>query len=209
LDYDKIINGIDKIELSPFDEVQISKKLSNNFDNYVEITGEVISEGIYSISNRSIADLISDAGGFTSNAFEEGIELYRDTLRIGVNNLSIVPINGDSIFIPVNPGSVNILGSVNNPGLVSFEKGLSINEFIDLAGDYTVYANKKDVFIIYANGVAKKKTRFNSPKVFAGSIIMVSASQLVVQETDYLAVSQQVASIIGSLATVVLIIKSQ
>jgi protein involved in polysaccharide export with SLBB domain len=209
LDYDKIINGIDKIELSPYDEVQISKEIANNFDNYVEITGEVISEGIYSISNRSIADLISDAGGFTSNAFEQGIELYRDTLRIGINNLSIVPLNGDSIFIPFKPGSVNILGSVNNPGLVSFEEGLSINEFINLAGGFTVYANKKDIFIIYANGIAKKKTRFISPKVFEGSTIMVSASQLVVQETDYLAVSQQIASIIGSLATVALIIQTR
>ena len=153
-------------------------------------------------------DIINDAGGFTSNAFIEGIELYRDTLRVGVNNLSMVPLNGDSIFIPVPPGSVTILGSVNNPGIISYEKSLSINDFIDLAGGYTIYANKKDVFIIYPNGIAKKKNRLISPKVLEGSTIMVSSSQLVTQQTNYLEVSQQIASIIGSLATVALIINT-
>ena len=182
---------------------------SNNFNNYVSIKGEINSEGIYSISNRTLKDIISDAGGFTTNAFIEGIEVYRDTLRVGVNSLSMVPLNGDSIFVPLRPGSITVLGSVNNPGLISFENGLSINDFIDLAGGYTIYANKKDVFIIYPNGLAKKKTRLSSPKVLEGSTIMVSASQLVTQQTDYLVVSQQIASIISSLATVALIISSQ
>ena len=208
-DYDEIINGNQNFFLDPFDEVQILKNKSNNFNKYVSINGEVKSEGIYSISNRSIIEIINDAGGFTSNAFEEGIEVYRDSLRVGVNSLSMVPLNGDSIYVPLPPGSITILGSVNNPGPISFEKGLSINDFIDLAGGYTVYANKKDVFIIYPNGIAKKKTRLSSPKVLEGSTIMVSASQLVTQQTDYLQVSQQIASIISSLATVALIISSQ
>jgi len=208
-DYDKIIDGSQNIILNPFDEVQILKNKSNNFNNYVSIKGEINSEGIYSIANRTLKDIINDAGGFTSNAFIDGIEVYRDTLRVGVNSLSMVPLNGDSVFVPLRSGSVTILGSVNNPGLISFEKGLSINDFIDLAGGYTIYANKRDVYIIYPNGISKKKTRLSSPKVLEGSTIMVSASQLVTQQTDYLVVSQQIASIISSLATVALIISSQ
>lgn len=208
LDYQKIIDGSKKVNLSPYDEVQIYKSKFNNFNNYVSINGEVMSEGIFSISNKSIQEIINDAGGFTVNAFKEGIELYRDTIRVGLNSLSIIPLNGDSIFVPIKPGAVTILGSVNNPGPVSFQKGLTINQFIDLAGGFTVYANKKDVFIIYPNGISKKKRRFNSPKVLEGSTIMVSSSQLVTQQTDYLAVTQQITSIIGSLATVALIINS-
>ncbi|MDB9722670.1 SLBB domain-containing protein [Candidatus Marinimicrobia bacterium] len=208
LDFQKIINGSETIYLNPYDEVQILKNKFNNYNNYVSIKGEVVSEGIFSISNRSILDLINDTGGFTTNAFKEGIELYRDTIKVGLNSLSIVPLNGDSIFVPVKSGAITILGSVNNPGPVSFQKGLTINQFIDLAGGYTVYANKKDVFIIYPNGISKKKSRFKSPKVLEGSTIMVSASQLVTQQTDYLAITQQITSIIGSLATVALIINS-
>ncbi len=208
-DYDKLIDGSQNVILNPFDEVQIIKNKSNNFNNYVSIKGEINSEGIYSISNRTLKDIISGAGGFTPNAFINGIEVYRDTLKVGLTSLSMVPLNGDSIFVPLRPGSVTILGSVNNPGPISFEKGLSINDFIDLAGGYTIYANKRDVFIIYPNGIAKKKTRLSSPKVLEGSTIMVSASQLVTQPTDYLVVSQQIASIISSLATVALIISSQ
>ena len=208
-DYNSIIDGSKKIILSPFDEVQIIKNISKNINNYVSINGEVKSEGIYSISNRSIFEIINDAGGFTSNAFVEGIEVYRDTLRVGVNSLSMVPLNGDSIYVPLPSGSVTILGSVNNPGPVSYQKDLTINDFIAFAGGYTIYANKKDVFVIYPNGISRKKTRFSSPKIIEGSTIMVSSSQLVVQPIGILAVSQQVASIIGSLATVALIINTQ
>ena len=208
-DYNSIIDVNKNIILSPFDEVQIIKNISKNINNYVSINGEVKSEGIYSISNRSIIEIINDAGGFTSNAFKQGIEVYRDTIRVGINSLSMVPLNGDSIYVPLPSGSVTILGSVNNPGPVSYEKGLAINDFINFAGGYTIYANKKDVFIIYPNGISKKKTRFFSPKVIEGSTIMVSSSQLVVEQIDVLEVSQQVASIIGSLATVALIINTQ
>ncbi len=209
INYDNIVNGSQNIDLNPFDEVQVLKNKFNNYNNFVSINGEVISEGIYLISNRSIIDIINDAGGFTKNAFQQGLELYRDTIKVGIENLSIVPLNGDSIYVPLPPGSVTMLGAVNNPGPVSFKEGLNINEFINLAGGYTIYANKKDVFIIYPNGIAKKKNKFSSPKVLEGSTIMVSSSQLVTQQTDYLEISQQIASIISSLATVALIISAQ
>ena len=45
-DYDKIIDGSQNIILNPFDEVQILKNKSNNFNNYVSIKGEINSEGI-------------------------------------------------------------------------------------------------------------------------------------------------------------------
>jgi protein involved in polysaccharide export with SLBB domain len=208
-DYNQIINGSVQITLNPYDEVQVAKSINNNFENYISIEGAVKAEGIYSISSRSIIDIINDAGGFLPNAYKEGIELYRDTIKVGINSLSIIPLHGDSIYVPTPPGSVKILGSVNNPGPVSFQRDLSINEFIDLAGGYGTYANKKDVFIIYPNGIARKKNRFSSPIVLDGSTIMVSTNQLVVEQTNYLEVTQQIASIIGSLATVALIINTQ
>ena len=74
----------------------------------------------------------------------------------------------------------------------------------------TLYnANRNDVVIIYPNGLAKRKRRFSNPKVLEGSTIIVSGSDLVVSQPDYLAISSQVASIIGSLATVSLIISTQ
>ena len=205
----EILTGKTNPKLNPFDEVRLNKNNNNNFSKYIHLTGEVKSEGIYLISNRSIDEIIEDAGGLTNSAFIEGIELYRDSIRVGLDNLSLIPIDGDSIHIPYPTGSVTILGSVNNPGPVSFVKGLSVNEFINLSGGYTIYANKKDVFVIYPNGIARKKTKFFSPKVIEGSTIMVSSSQLVIQQTDYLEVTQQIASVISSLATVALIINTQ
>jgi protein involved in polysaccharide export with SLBB domain len=209
LDYKKIFNGQQNLELNAYDQIQIAKSIFNDFNKYVELTGEVQSEGVYNISNRTLNEIIKDAGGFTPTAFIEGAQLYRDTLQIGLNNLSIIPLNGDSLNIPTKPESITILGSVNNPGLVTFHEGFSIKDYIEVAGGFTIYANKRDIYVIYPNGIAKRKNRFNSPMVLDGSTIMVSTSQLVVQPTNYLEVSQQIASIIGSLATVALIINTQ
>ena len=49
----------------------------------------------------------------------------------------MVPLNGDSIYIPFPSGTVTLLGSVNNPGPVSYQKGLTVNDFINIAGGYT------------------------------------------------------------------------
>jgi len=205
---DLLNNDVDFI-LSPYDEILVSQSNQYLPHEVIQISGEIKTPGFYSIRGKSIEALISDAGGTSARAFHEGIELYRDTLKIGIDNLKMIPQSGDSIHIPLRPGTVEVLGAVNNPGLIGYTPGESLGEFIEKAGGYTVYANKKDIFVIYPNGTAKRKTRFSTPKVTEGSTIMVSGSQLVVQQVDYLETSQQIASIIGSLATVALIINTQ
>ena len=208
-DLHKILNNEIDIPLLPFDEVIINKKSNYQFGETVIISGEVRARGTYSINRRTIRDLINEAGGITSNAYLDGVELFRDTTQIGLNDLSMIPINGDSIHVPHPSGIITVLGAVNNPGSIAYESGIGLIDFIDRAGGYTIYANKKDIYVIYPNGIAMRKARFTNPKITEGSTIMVSTSQLVVQQLDYLEVSQQIASIIGSLATVALIINTQ
>ena len=78
-----------------------------------------------------------------------------------------------------------------------------------MAGGFTPYANRKDVVVIFPNGLASRKKRYTSPKVLEGSTIIVSGNDLVVSQPDYLEAGSQISSIIGSLATVALIVNSQ
>lgn len=206
---DDIMANTNNTLLEPFDEIIIYRNANYPRGEMVHISGEVKAPGDYAINGQSIRQLIDGAGGLTVLGFNDGINMIRDTLKIGINTLNIIPIAGDSIYIPQRSGTVEVLGAVNNPGLITYESGEDLNTFIEIAGGFTVYANKKDIFVIYPNGTAKRKTRFSTPKVTEGAVIMVSANQLVVQQVDYLEVSQQVASIIGSLATVALIINTQ
>ena len=70
------------------------------------------------------------------------------------------------------------MGEVNQPGYVSYKKGDSVKKYINRAGGYSAYAEKKDIFIIHPNGNAIPKTSFSSPKVLDGSTIVVNQQSL-------------------------------
>ena len=64
---------------------------------------------------------------------------------------------GDSVIVKEITGTVNIAGEVYNPGLIEYQKGKSLQYYIDSSGGVTVDGNRNDVIVIYANGVLKPK----------------------------------------------------
>ncbi|MDI6889354.1 MAG: SLBB domain-containing protein [Thermodesulfovibrionales bacterium] len=60
----------------------------------------------------------------------------------------------DSLFIPSNPQSVQIIGSVYNQTAFVYDKDKGYSRYIDLAGGYTENADKKRVYILKADGTA-------------------------------------------------------
>ncbi len=63
---------------------------------------------------------------------------------------------GDSLFIPSDPQSVQVIGSVYNQTAFVYDKDKSYSRYIDLAGGYTQNADKKRVYILKADGTAVK-----------------------------------------------------
>lgn len=206
-------NKIDENEynplLKPFDHVLVAKNDKYPFGPSVLLTGEVRVPGVYNINKNTLNQLITEAGGFTDQAFSDGIQVFRDTLSLAWNHLDFPLMDGDSIHVPIKTNTIKIVGAINNEGYYPYNKSNSLKEYIELAGGFTVYANRKDVVVILPNGIARRKTRYANPKVLEGSTIIVSGNDLVVSQPDYLVIGSQVASIIGSLATVALIINSQ
>lgn len=207
--FDKIDDNAFNPLLKPFDHVLVAKNKKYSFGPSATLTGEVRIPGVYNINNNTLNQLITEAGGFTDQAFSDGIEVFRDTLSLAWHHLDFPLVDGDSIHVPIKTNTIKIVGAVNNEGYYPYNKGNSLKEYIDLAGGFTVYANRKDVVVILPNGIARRKTRYSNPKVLEGSTIIVSGNDLVVSQPDYLVIGSQVASIIGSLATVALIINSQ
>ena len=68
---------------------------------------------------------------------------------------------------------VNISGNVYNPGLITYKKGMSVNNYIKLAGGYRDNTLKGKIYIQKANGEIKSivRGRFRSPD--AGDTIVV------------------------------------
>jgi len=64
--------------------------------------------------------------------------------------------DGDSIYIPTDPQTVQVIGSVYNQTAFVYEKGRSYQYYIDLAGGYTENADTDNVYILKADGSAMK-----------------------------------------------------
>lgn len=60
----------------------------------------------------------------------------------------------DSLFIPSNPQSVQVIGSVYNQTAFVYDKEKDYSDYIDLAGGYTENADKKNVYILKIDGTA-------------------------------------------------------
>ena len=64
------------------------------------ITGEINNPGVYPVNNiTTLADILIRAGGFTSFALEKGVEIFRDSVRIGWENNTFLLNQGDSLNV--------------------------------------------------------------------------------------------------------------
>ena len=193
--------------LKAFDQISIYKNPTYGFEERVKVTGEVNIPGEYPIMGRSLDLIIAEAGGLTPTAFEPGIKIFRDTVQVGWHSFQYVPVSGDSIYVPPRPGTVKIEGAVHHPGFLAFKENRKLKDYLELAGGLTSYADKRKIYIIYPNGEAMPKERFSNPKVPEGSTIVVSENKAI-SPTNYLDVVQRLASIAGSLATLILVVRS-
>lgn len=61
---------------------------------------------------------------------------------------------GDRLFIPANPQSIQISGSVFNQTAFVYDGGKGISDYIKLAGGYTENADKKRLYVLKVDGTA-------------------------------------------------------
>ena len=117
-------------------------------------------------------------------------------------NIPLMP--GDSIVVFETTGTVNIMGEVYNPGLIGFQKGKSLNYYVNSAGGINPYGNNRDIIVVYANGVIVPKKFMRSPEIIDGSTIVDNKKELKepFSITDF---SSSVLSIISTTVTILVL----
>jgi protein involved in polysaccharide export with SLBB domain len=201
-------NGKADIALQNLDRVVIHANLNYFKKENVQILGEVKIPGDYPLlqNGESLQSLISRAGGFTDKSFEDGIEIYRDSLRVAWKNMNLPLMAGDSIVVREKPGTIFVTGEVYNPGLIEFDSRKSLKNYIDLAGGPTKNGDKNDVIVIYANGEVIPKKRFSSPKVKDGATIIVNQKEPT-EPFDPTQFANTTLSLLSSLVTIIVLSK--
>ncbi len=76
--------------------------------------------------------------------------------------------NGDSLIVPKRPNFVLVAGQVYNSAAITFSQGKHAGWYLHLAGGPTSMANKKDIFVIRANGTVVGK---GSGEWWSGSVL--------------------------------------
>jgi polysaccharide biosynthesis/export protein len=76
-----------------------------------------------------------------------------------LSSTNTILLDGDSILVPRNPNTINVLGEVLNPIAFEFNKSVTVRSAIDNSGGYQDYADKRKVYVIKANGLIEKANR--------------------------------------------------
>lgn len=63
--------------------------------------------------------------------------------------------DGDTIFIPRKPGTVEVLGSVFQPNSFIYKQRRNVKDYVLLAGGATASADESEMYLIRADGTAK------------------------------------------------------
>lgn len=85
---------------------------------------------------------------------------------------------GDRLFIPEKPGTVQIIGSILTPSAFVYRAGMPFTQYIKMAGGYTSTASPKRTYILKADG--------STVRAFAGK------KPRIVEEGDFVVVPEKI-----------------
>jgi polysaccharide export outer membrane protein len=108
--------------------------------------------------------------------------------------------DGDSIIVPVISNTISVLGEVQNEITFEFTSGMNASSAIKIAGGFNELSNKRQIYIIKANGLTVKANSFliGNPKLEAGDTIIVPRK--LITENALIKALQPVTRIISDLA---------
>ena len=166
---------------------------------------EVISEALKNIATDSVGIEIEQPKDY----IEFGVNVEKLLASKGEDStFNVILKNGDIIIVPKTDNTIEILGEVEQPTVVSFKKGLSTLDVINQAGGFTELAKKRGVFVIYQNGTISSNKKFflfnTMPKLSPGAKVVVP-KKIPNQNKTSLA---EIIGLTSTLATLAVLIQS-
>lgn len=152
-------------------ENQAIEKARNTLTNSI-VNNLVNPSTVENSLTKEIIDLLIQSSTTTPTG-----RLVGDLSAEGINSLRINLKDGDKIFVPGKLSTVNILGEVKQTLTTLYDPGLTISDYLGVAGGFTEFSNKRDIYIIRSNGttVSASLGLFGSasPRIKPGDSIVV------------------------------------
>jgi polysaccharide export outer membrane protein len=107
---------------------------------------------------------------------------FRGDISNNSYTASILAIeDGDFIFVPPLRNTISVIGQVQNQITVEYNTTLDLNDYIKMTGGYSEFADKKAIYIIGSNGVARNGSR----KLFANDEFFLSQGDTIVVPREF------------------------
>ena len=165
-------------------------------------------------------EAIALAGGLTEMSDENNIVILQQFTKVDPEGNLITTINSvansssdfeitDNTIIRALPieNVIDISGNVYSPGLISYKKGMTASQAIEIAGGYKPYSLKNRSYITRANGQREKVGIFNGrlKRVFPGDSIFIpeNPSQ---SDFDITAFTADLASTLANIAAILILV---
>ena len=107
---------------------------------------------------------------------------------------------GDYLIVPEYNNTVSIAGNVMYPNIVTYEKGLSVRKYVQLAGGYGYRSKKSKSYIIYMNGNVARARGYSRKVVEPGCEIIITKKE---DKTDNLQKILSISTTAASLGTMI------
>ncbi|HEX3867649.1 MAG TPA: SLBB domain-containing protein [Gemmatimonadaceae bacterium] len=215
-----------EFKLQPYDAVLIRRQPEWQLQQTVNVQGEVLFPGPYSITSKTehLTDVIKRAGGLTSAADPNGVVFIRkrgDIGRVGVDLPSILRdssyidnlqvVDGDSVFIPKYTPVVAVRGAVNSVVGVPYVRGANLDYYIRSAGGETAMGDGGRAYVTQPNGKVEARQRHlllfhTQPHPQPGSTVVVPEKDPN-DRRDWASIAAASTSILGSLVAIAALVR--
>jgi protein involved in polysaccharide export with SLBB domain len=219
---DDWLSSAESFPLEPHDHVAIRKLPWWELQRKVELRGELLFPGVYSLESPDtrLSSVIASAGGLKPTADILGARIERAQDGIGIVGLELgkalekpgsqydpILVQGDIVTIPPVAHTVKVIGAVRFPTSVTYISGRDLKEYVEMAGGFAEGADKGKAHVVYPNGVSRPLRWFGfvQPKILPGSTIVIPWEKPRDGDSK-LETLREIASIFASLATVWLVI---
>ena len=214
----------DKLQLMPNDKIFIYEDINyrNNFTYRVE--GEVNKPGTFPLTaGTTVSQALEKAEGLTELStlnniivYQEFTELQDDGTEVtrvqDVASVSSDFILGSSSVIKALPfeNVINVEGNVYNPGLVAYNRGITMSKAIIQAGGYKPYSMKKRAYVRRANGEIDKANLFRgrTKRLSPGDTVVVPVNPDP-SDFDITAFVADLSTTLANIAAILLIVDNQ
>ncbi len=187
-------------------------KWSNDFTYQIE--GQVNKPGTYPlVKGTTLQDAIDAAQGLTEFANDKAVNIFfkddnGDAIK-QINNIDLDFLLTDQSLIRVQSTKpfVEVAGNVYNPGLVAYEKNMTMGYAIELAGGYKPYSLKKRAYVVRANGEIDQANLFRgrAKRLYEGDKIFVPVDPNPI-DFDTAAFTADILGILTNIAAILVVI---